>query len=285
MKYLIILALCVFATCKISFQGAFGKNNVKTSADAIIFNFFVFVFSALMFLPKVFSCTPVVWVYAGCAAFCTVLYQMFYTKALATGSLSLTVLIVNFNTVVCVLVSYFIYNEPISFVRLIGILLTAICFVVCTRFDDDKTSQKNWLLYTVLALLSCTLGTLAQKVFGESPYSSESPAFISCMYVIAALFSVMFYGFLRVVGDKVTIKISFNMLKLALAVGVSLALYQLVNTYALANIDGTFLFPAYIGGSIIFSTATGVLIFKDVLTKKQIAGIIIGIVATVLMNF
>ena len=44
--YLIILAMCVFATAKMSFQSAFSKKNVKTTLDSITFIGFVFLFSA-----------------------------------------------------------------------------------------------------------------------------------------------------------------------------------------------------------------------------------------------
>jgi multidrug transporter EmrE-like cation transporter len=66
---------------------------------------------------------------------------------------------------------------------------------------------------------------------------------------------------------------------------VILAVFQLVNAFAVKTVDGTFLFPAYTGGFIVFSVFTSVFIFKEKLNLKQIIGLIIGLLALVLMNF
>ena len=67
--------------------------------------------------------------------------------------------------------------------------------------------------------------------------------------------------------------------------GVILGVFVAINTYALSTIEGTFLYPTYSGGTIILSTLSGVLFFKDRLTVKQVLSILVGIVAVVLMNF
>ena len=62
-------------------------------------------------------------------------------------------------------------------------------------------------------------------------------------------------------------------------------MYLLFFTYGLVHIDGTFLFPAQTGGTMLLSTLSGVLIFKDKFTRKQIVGIILGFIALILMNY
>lgn len=284
MEYILVILLGVLATAKMSFQSGFSKNNVKTSTDALAFNGFVFAFSAALFLPQIFGCSNEVWLYAAVGAAFTVIFQLLYTKALSMGNVSLTVLIVNFSMVLNVLFSYFVYNDPISPPRVCGILLTVASFVICTRFDGGKSGGTKWLLFTVLAMFSTSGGSIVQKMLGESQYSGESRAFISCLYIIALGLTITIYPFLKRNEPK-TFKIGFNMIKFAAGVGISLAVFQAVYTYALANVDGTFLFPSYTGITIVLSTLSGVLIFKDKLTRRQILGMAVGIVSIVLMNF
>lgn len=285
MNYLIILAVCVLASMKVSFQSAFGKKNIKTSADALLFNVLVFAVSSLLFMPRVIGCSAGVWMYAVGPAVFALSYQFFYTNALSVGSVSLTVLIVNFSVVINVAISYIFYKEPLSALRITAIIFIIISFVICIGTESDRKFSKKWLVNTLLAMISSSGGTIAQKIFGESRYRLETSAFVSCFYAIATILALGGYCVLRIKGNKKTFILNFNGIKYALAVGICLALFQVVNTYSLGIIDGTFYFPVYTGGTIILSTLSGVLIFKDKLNIRQISGIVIGIVSMVLMNF
>ncbi len=284
MDYILIFLMCALATSKISFQSAFGKHSVKNSTDALIFNVFAFVVSAAMFLPKVFDCSPAVWIYGIFGGIFAVAFQLLYTKALAIGNVSLTALIINFSMVINVIVSYIAFKEAISAMRFCGICMMIASFIICNGVGKVGSVNKKWLVTAVVAMLSTSGGGIVQKILGESQYKDENQAFISCLYIVSALIGLLIYPMLKK-GEKLSFKINFGMIKYAAAVGVSLALYQLVYTYGLAHIDGTFLFPALGGGTIILSTLSGVLIFKDKFTNRQIIGVIIGIISLVLMNF
>jgi len=85
-------------------------------------------------------------------------------------------------------------------------------------------------------------------------------------------------------GNVSTFKIKPSVFGFSLAIGIILGAFQLINTKAIASIDGTFLFPAYNGGTLILSSFSSVLFLKDKLTNNQKISIFIGIIAIVLMN-
>lgn len=284
MDYILIFIMCVLATAKMSFQTAFGKHSVKNSTDALTFNLFVFIASALLFLPEVFGCSPAVWVYSLAGAVFAVAFQLLYTKALSIGNVSLTVLIMNFNMVVCVLVSYLFFHEPISLLRFLGILLTIASFIICNGVGTKEPIDKKWLFFAVLSMLATSGGSIVSKFLSRSQYNTEAPAYISALYIIATVISLAIYPMMAKKETR-TFKIGAGVIKYAIAVGISLALFQAVYNYGMARIDGTLLFPAESGGAIILSTLAGVLIFKDKLTKRQMLGMAVGIVALVVMNF
>ena len=257
---------------------------MKNTTDALVFNIFVFIVSAMLFLPKIFGCSTAVWVYGVFGGIFAVAYQLLYTKALSIGNVSLTAMISNFSMVLNVLMSYIFFDEPISAMRLFGISLTVTSFIICNGGGEKGGVDRKWLILAVLAMFSTSAGSIVQKMLGESPYRNENQAFISCLYLVSALIGGLIYPVLRK-SEKLNLKIGFGMIKYAVAVGVSLALYQWVYTYGLANIEGTFLFPSLSGGTIILTTLSGILIFKDKFTHRQIVGVIIGIISLVLMNF
>ncbi len=285
MQYLLIFLLSILASVKISFQSAFSKKTVKNTADILVFNFFVFLFSGLLFSIGIITVSPTVLGYAFFGAFFTVLFQLTYTKALSMGNVSLTTMIVNMGMVINVIISYLAYNEPMSWIRFLGIVLTLMTFVICTDFRNSKPSEKKWYAYTICAMLATTSASGVQQAFSKSRYSAQNGAYVAAVYLLGSIFILFTYIFLKKKGEGKTFKIDKRVITLALATGICLGLYKFTSTYSMTVIDGTFFYPARAGGSIVFSALSGVLIFKDKLNAKQKLSVIIGIVAIILINF
>lgn len=286
MKYILVLILCILATLKMSLQGMFGKNKVKNSADAFCFNALIFLFSSIAFLYEIVGCPWQVWIYATFSAVFSVIFQMTYTKALAIGNVSLTALIVNLSLVINVLVSYIFFDDNISVLRLVGILTTIVTLFMSIDIKSGISIKgRNWILFVITAMLTSSAGSIVQKVLGESQFATYNRAFTSASYLVAAVLAFLMYKVQKSNGEDKTFKIGKDAIIYAMSIGVVLAIYVVINVYALSTVEGTFFFPTYAGGTIILSTLSGVLFFKDKLSGKQIIGVILGIVAVVLMNF
>ena len=285
MQYLLILLLCVLATVKVGFQSAFSKKSVKNKADILVFNFFVFLFSGILFSSGIINSSLAVYAYAFVGAFFTVLFQLTYTEALSLGNVSLTVLIVNLGMVLNVIFSYLVYKEPMTWIRFIGIVLTIITFVICTDFKNSKPTEKKWYIYTICAMVSTTIASGIQQIFSKSQYSAQNGVYVAAVYLIGAVFLLLAYLLLKKKGVDKTFKIDKRLILLTMATGICLGLYKFVSTYSLTVIDGTFFYPARAGGSTIFSALTGVLFFKDKLNTKQKLSVIIGSVAIIFIKF
>lgn len=140
----------------------------------MVFNFFVFLFSGILFSGGIVNSSPVVYGYAFVGALFTVLFQLTYTEALSLGNVSLSVLIVNLGMVINVIFSYFVYKEPMSWFRVVGIVLTLIAFVCCTDFKNGKPTEKRWFIYTISAMFATTLASGVQQIFSKSQYSAQN---------------------------------------------------------------------------------------------------------------
>ncbi len=282
MKYLTVAVLCLLATSKVTVQGLFAKKNIKSSRDATFFNCLIFSFAALLFLWQAVKASHQIWFFGMLFGILSVVFQVYYSKALASGNTSVTVLIVNLGMVFSIAVSVLLFEESLSLMRGIGILLVFAAFFTVT---DIKAFNLKGLAPALVAMLANGGLGVVQKLFGKSEWHTESTAFVSCSYIVATVASFLFYLLLARKTESEERNKKPSIFIYAAAAGLILAVFQLFNTYAISTVDGTFLFPAYSGGCIVFSTLSGVFILKDRLNLKQAIGVGIGVVALVFMNF
>ncbi|MDY3846223.1 MAG: GRP family sugar transporter [Eubacteriales bacterium] len=284
MNILIIFSLCFLATAKVTLQSRFGKRTLSTKTDGIIFNALVFLTAAILFGADIPNASLAIWLFSGGFAVFTVIFQLSYTNALSQGNVSLTVMMVNLSMLFPVLTSVIFYHERLTHARIIGIAFIVLSFLLCVDVGDKKTVSRSWLILTVLATLANGSIGITQKVFGASRFHTEKKAFVACSYLLAFIITFTIYAVSRLKGKETSAHRKAPTYLFSISVGIILAIFQLLNTYAISVIDGSFLFPVYSGGSIILSTLVGVLFFKDKLTVKQTISIIIGIIAVIIMN-
>ena len=289
MDILLIVSCCCLATLKVGIQSKASRTVLNGKRDVAAFNFGVFVVIALIFFYNVIGGSPEVWIYAFFFALFTVLFQLIYTEALSIGSVSLTVMIVNIGMVITVLFSKFVYNEKLTSLRIIGILLTIVTIVLVTDLKTKNKANKKWLVLAIITMLGNSAIGIVQKIFNSSVFAPQREAFISASYIVAFVLTVLVWLIMTVKNkEKAVEKSSKKFLKIlpfVVACGATLGFFQWLSNYVLTIVDATVFFPTYSGGSIVLSTLVGVLLFKDKLDKKQFIGVLVGIVSIVLMNF
>ena len=282
MKYLLVLTTASLATMKVSFQSAFAKKGVRSSADGIFFNMLIFAASALLFLPYLFKASGAVLLCGAIYAVCNVSFQLTYTRALAAGNVSVAVMFANFGMLVPILLSCILYGDRPSGLRIAGIALTAMAFLVTVKRGNSK-GERRYLVFALLAMLLNGASLSVQKIVGAQGIGGLS--FVAASYLACTVLSGCVYAACALRGNRKSFKITRRPILAAIGAGCSLALYLAVNTYAAGVIDGSFHYPAHSGGSILLSTLVGVVLFKDKLSKRQIAACVLGLAAIVLMNF
>ena len=282
MKYLLVLTTASLATAKMSFQSAFAKKGVCTGADSVFFNMLIFFAAAMLFFPYLFGASGAVLLCGAIYAVCNVAFQLTYTRALSEGNVSIAVMFANFGMLVPILVSCVLYDDRPSVLRLVGIGLTVLSFIVSVKPGSGK-GEKRYLLFALLAMLLNGLSLSVQKLAGKQGIGGLS--FVAASYLCCALLSLLVYAICALRGQRKTFKVSKRPVLFAIGAGCSLAIYLAVNTYAAGVIDGSFHYPAHSGGAILLSTLAGVLIFHDRLSRRQVLSCAIGVVAIVLMNF
>lgn len=285
MQYLLILFACTIATAKMMTHRQFGKNNVKTLADAALFYFGIFLVSSLLFCYRMPSATVECWLYATLFGLFSTVFQLFYTRALATGPISLVGLLINLAMLIPVLFSAIAYREPISPLCAVGILLILVSFALCVeRGSGKRHAGKEWIFYAIVTMLANGACSVVQKIYVKTDAAASGQVFTACCYLAAAVLCLAYYLIARSHGVRASYPIGRSFFGYVLAVGLLLGAFQAVNTYAVSKIPGTLFFPAYYGTAIIIAMLAGVLVCKDKLKPRQLVAILVGVVAVVLVN-
>lgn len=284
MNTLIIFSLCTLATIKVALQSRFGKKFLKARSSLVLFNGIVFLTAAILFCTDIPKAALQTWLFSAVFSVFTVIFQLTYTNALSIGNVSLTVMMVNLSMLFPVAVSLVFYGEPLTPTRVLGIALTIISFTICVDRKEQTPVSRKWLLLAISAALANAGIGITQKIFGASEYHLQKESFVACSYGIAFLITMAIY-FVTISREKRSdTPPKKSIYAIAISVGIVLAIFQWLNTYAISIIDGSLLFPTYSGGAIIMSTVAGIIFFKDKLSLKQGISITVGIIAVIIMN-
>ena len=289
-QFLLVLLLAVLACTKVTIQGFVSRKHIVTTQDSVWFNSLVFtaiaVFLALLF--PMGDINGVLLFYASIVTVTTVVFQVCYTIALKTGPVSLTVLIGNFHVLITTSFACLFLKEKLYLSQMAGIvLLMASMFLSAQSKPDEKKATRKWLLLTLVSMSCSALYGIGQKLFLATPESllpNAQATELAVSYALAAIAGFAVYGFGRKGGGKTTMGLKKPVILYALAIGLTLCLYQRLNTYALSVVEGTFQFPTYAGLQSLGMTLVGVVLFKDQLTRRQQLSVLCGIVSVVLMN-
>lgn len=290
MTFLIITLMCVLASTKVTIQSSFSRGKSSSGAQKHLFNAILFGTIGLMFSFSLFGggIHPYTFVFGAVVGALSVLFQFSYLKAFSTGRVTLTVILNNFSMLIPMVYSIIFLNEGFGYIKIIATLLAAVSFFLVVKKDknekdiDGKVKIK-WLIYTMLLFLSGGICSAVQKAYAVKMEEIQVFEFVAIAYFCAMLLSLVLFGFERIEHRDEKVGASGKMVLFAVLVGLSLGLFQCVNTYAPSIIEGTVLYPAYNSGVSVLIAIIGAVLFKERLTVKQYIGSAVGILAVVLL--
>ena len=284
MKYL-ILVLCGFLSCsKVTIQGRMARKSIINTNDSILANCLTFALTSLLFSVSIGKgIDKNIIIYAALFGICSASFQIFYALALKSGPFSITCLLVNLNMILPAIYSIIFFNEKLTVIKCIGMALCIVALVLNTQNDGKKASLK-WFIYVFAAFFSTGSISIVQKTYAKSPYAGNLMQFLFLGYCIAFLITLVFVVVQKVRKQPINFKINLKNILFICGIVLSLGAFQYFFTMANSFIDAIVLNPSVSGLSTIFLTISGVLIFRERLTKKQILSICMGFAAIILIS-
>ena len=265
-----------------------------SAACALVLFGFIAAFSGSQYNPQsiVYS-----FFFAVCYAGSTITYVL----AVGCGSLALTTTIHSFALIIPTVLGFLIWNEPVSTMKIIGIVLFVVSLLLIGEKVDkgQKLISAKWLVLMVISFFCEGLAPVAIKMhaiaLGEKAASDANGVFMAIAYAMAVV-GILVAAILK--EGRVTVpaqngvkaknymveslKIAFPF---AAAGGIFNGLYNFMNTVVSNNnLNVSVFFPVISAGQLVFTLVIAMVFFKEKLSVKQLLAIGFGIVAIVLLN-
>jgi len=214
------------------------------------------------------------------------LNTIFTALAVKTGPWSYTMIILNASTIITSLSGILFFNDPpLKFTKYIGIGLMFISLIlsISSNKEDEKKSNVIWFIFALIAMLTCAGIGLLQKVHQSSDYKNELMVFLIFSFLISSVISFIIYLIVRNKENKEgikpeKIKISYFILSM-LFLGLYTAAIHTINLYLSGVVNSAVFFPIVNGVPLMGSLIISFLVFKEKLEKKQIIGLIVGLIS------
>ncbi len=213
----------------------------------------------------------------------TAAQQIFNLKALDKGPYSYTSVIVSLSTIIPALSGYALWNENISGIQVVGIVLMLISFVCSVDYSGtQKKASWLWLLYATATFILTGLIGVLQKWHQSTDYKGELDGFLLIAFGVSALFSLIRLTAVKS-GPVLKQEITRKLLGIMVFAGVCAALNNKINLYLSGVMDSAVFFPVVNGGGLVLSLLASRLVFKEKFNVQKLVGIVIGILAVILL--
>ena len=290
MQLLLLVAIPLLGTVKVLFQGKAVKGYVESLRDSLTLGSVTFATIAVCLAAIYLRGVPsqiTLWL-GVLLGVCNVTFQVCYNVAMINGPVSLTGVCANFIIIVPLAVGFTVLGEQLTVIKGVGIVLIFVAFVLLQRKTDDKKVNVVWLLLTVATMLAAGVSNVVMSVFKTLPVAEERNLLIVVSNIVAAVVSILcavICGAAKRTSDERLLKpMCCGSLFFAMASGLTLAVYQPLSMFALTMVDVSVYYPVTGALAVIFLMLSGIPVFKEKPTVKQITGVCLGACAIVLLN-
>lgn len=259
----------------------------KTDSDAAtaIRTFVVLIFSWIMVLiagsaPTITNLGAKTWIFLVLSGLATGASWLCYFRALQLGDVNKVVPIDKSSTILTILLALIFLGEKITWLKGAAIVLIgAGTFLMIEKkaADGEKKQKKSWFIYAVLSAVFASLTSILGKIGIEGVESNLGTAIRTGVVLIMAWLIVFIKGKQHTLKNIPKKELLFICLS-GIATGGSWLCYYKALQDGLASvvvpIDKL---------SILVSIAFSAIVFKERLSKKAAAGLVLIVAGTLMM--
>lgn len=277
MIYVLYIGILIFSLL----QSASVKLYNRTDNDVVAFNFIKSLTACAVLLimnfNNFFLHIPTI-VYGTFYGILLATSMNFGYKALASGPMSMTSLIVSFSVIIPILYGLGFCGESLTVLKIIGMVSLCIAMIFTNMKQIPTVQEKDrfWRIYVALTFLSNGFCSVIQKMHQikyPDKYCEEFT--FAAMIICAVCFAVLYICNKK---TKITSK------KYAVYSGVSVVGVSFLTMKISGAENASVIFPAITAGTICSSLLVGALIFKEKLKTNHIVAMVCGIAAVVFLK-
>lgn len=204
--------------------------------------------------------------------------------AVQTGPLSLTALVTSCSLILPALYGILVLGEPISLPLVLGLvlLLAALSLINLEQKGEPRKITLKWIVFVAVTFVSNGAASIIQNI----QQRTFAGAYKSEFMIVALLFGGLVLLCAAAIAEKkAMLRNLWRGLPCSLTGGVSNGIVNLlVMVLVSANVPASVMFPVISAGGIILTFLISVFGYKERLSKWQLTGVALGVVATVLLN-
>ena len=255
--------------------------------QAIVINY-VIAFTLGMFSSSSFNKLTTIstqpWVYG--AAFLGFLFvSIFFVMAKVSqeNGVSVASIAGKMSVVVPIIFGIILYNESVTFLKVIGILIALIA-VYLASVKDEKSNLKASLLFPLLLFVGSGIIDTTLK-YTETNFVplNEVEFFSGSLFGFAAVF-----GIVILIVKQLTSKEKFELKSIVAGIVLGIPNYYsivfLIKALQNKNFDSSTLFTVNNVATVIVSTLVGLLLFKENFSIKNKIGVALAVLGIILVT-
>ena len=206
--------------------------------------------------------------------------------AMKSGTVSLNSIFGTAGLIIPIIAGMFLFQKPVAPLQLVGLGLFFVAAYLL--IGASKSVYSNFSYKTMLLLIGsmvsngCTM--LMQQMFTVYVPDGDVSIFSFLSFGIIAVLSGIFYQCRRGTEKGKETKLTKPLVVCGLALAGAVFIINQFATMCTKLVSPVILFTFINGGATIISTLVGAIVYKEQISKKSAAGIILGIFALVLIK-
>ena len=209
--------------------------------------------------------------------------QYCYTSALKKGNIGICSTVYSLGFIFPTLSGNLFWNERLTGLNIIGILMVVPTIIISGMPSSKNGQQKNINTY-IIPLMSAMLSSgglgIMQKVQQNSHYPEQKNFFVISAFALAGTISFLISLFAK---REPQIKIGRKLI-FGAGIGVAFGLCNLLNTILAGQLDSAVFFPVLNIGTIFFSIVSGIIFYKEKISRNDLIAFLLGIISILLIT-
>lgn len=200
-----------------------------------------------------------------------------YFRALSLSTISKVTPIDKTSIILTLLLSYLFFNEKITYIKLISIMIILLGTFLVVKKDTKKEENNKWIIYAILTSIFTSLTTIISKI-GLKNYD----IYIIILLRISVVLFILFIFIIIKSKYKNIKKLTKRNLLFIILSGISTAISWMFYYKSLKVGETTIVFSLE-KLSIVVSISLSSIFLKDKINKKQLFGIILLLLGNLLI--
>lgn len=188
------------------------------------------------------------------------------------------------SVVIPVLFGLFLYNESVTFLKVIGIIIAVIAVYLASVKEEKRNVKKAGLLFPILLFFgSGAIDTLLKYIEVNFVPKEEVAIFSGSLFAIAAFFGLIILG-VKSIKKQESFGVKNVIAGVVLGVPNYYSIIFLIKALQVDGFESSTLFTINNVGIVIVSTLVGLLLFKEHFSLKNKIGVFLAILGIILVT-